>query len=128
MKRRTDTAAAIAEHARLNDHLRIIQSHYNTAAADNEMLRREVHGLRMELAQARGEAAPGSHSAPAPQQAPSQPSQSASYPPEHYPQGSAGTDLPPLRAISNGAPNGPDSMTGVQYEAPRTNGYRPERY
>lgn len=125
MKCRTDQLA-IAEHARLNDHLRIIQSHYNTAAADNEMLRREIHGLRMELAQARGEAPPGQHSAPAPAQTQSQPSQSASYP-ERYAQASSGADLPPLRSISNGAPN-PDSMTGVQYEAPRTNGYRPERY
>ncbi|KAG6019292.1 hypothetical protein E4U41_003301, partial [Claviceps citrina] len=39
---------AIAEHQRQNDHLRVLQLHYNTAAAENEMLRRELHNMRME--------------------------------------------------------------------------------
>ena len=34
------------------------------------------------------------------------------------------TELPPLRSLHGG----PDSMTGVQYDAPRANGYRQERY
>ncbi len=34
-------------------------------------------------------------------------------------------ELPTLRALSGGLPNGPESMTGVQYEQPRPNGYRP---
>ncbi len=39
-------------------------------------------------------------------------------------------ELPPLRALSGGLPNGPESMTGVQYEQPRLSGsYRlPERF
>lgn len=125
----TNFCAAIAEHSRLQDHMRIIQSHYNTAAADNEMLRREIHGLRVELAQARGEMGPSGQHPPAPQQSQSQQSSRvAPYASEHYPPSSSGTELPPLRSISNGVPNGPDSMTGVQYEAPRTNGYRSEQY
>jgi hypothetical protein len=37
-------------------------------------------------------------------------------------------ELPPLRSLQSGsAPGGggPESMTGVQYEPPRANGYRP---
>lgn len=113
---------AIAEHQRQSDHMRLLQSHYNTAASENEMLRRELHAAKMELAQMRGEQPP-----PPPQsqsQAPPPPSQ---YPPEHYQGNSNGTELPPLRSISNGMSNGPDSMTGVQYDAPRANGYHPEQ-
>ena len=35
-------------------------------------------------------------------------------------------ELPPLRSLqSPTGPPAPDSMTGVQYDAPRVNGYRP---
>lgn len=118
---------AIAEHQRQNEHLRMLQSHYNTAVTENEMLRRELQGLRMESAQLRGElGASAPHSQQQPPVAPgpaSQPSYAAdSYATSNRP------ELPPLRSISNGVPNGPESMTGVQYEAPRVNGYRSDRY
>lgn len=103
--------------------MRILQSHYNTAISDNEMLRRELQTAKMELAQALGESHP-----PPPSQSQSHASPANQYPPEHYPSSSNGTELPPLRSISNGVANGPDSMTGVQYDAPRANGYRNERY
>ncbi|PNY27171.1 Protein esc1 [Tolypocladium capitatum] len=112
---------AIAEHQRQTDHIRLLQSHYNTTLAENEMLRREMHGLRMDGAHSAGHAQQG------PSQPPQQSSQSGSYAADSY-ANSNRTELPPLRSISNNIPNGPDSMTGVQYEAPRVNGYRPERY
>ena len=34
-------------------------------------------------------------------------------------------ELPPLRALHSSQSGGPDSMTGVQYEPPRVNGFRP---
>ncbi|KAK5987352.1 Protein esc1 [Cladobotryum mycophilum] len=113
---------AIAEHQRQSDHIRLLQSHYNTAMADNEMLRRELQGLRMESAHLRGEL-----SSSANHQQPPPPGPAAQPYSDQYANGPR-TELPPLRAISNGIPNGPDSMTGVQYEAGRTNGYRSERY
>ncbi|OAQ81671.1 HLH transcription factor (Hpa3) [Purpureocillium lilacinum] len=112
---------AIAEHQRQSEHLRLLQSHYNTALAEIEMLRRELHGVRMEGAHPPSHAQQG----PPPSQPPS--SQGGSYAPDPYANANR-TELPPLRSISNSIPNGPDSMTGVQYEAPRVNGYRPERY
>lgn len=117
---------AIAEHQRQNEHLRMLQSHYNTAVAENDMLRRELQGLRMESVQLRGElGAPTPHSqaqssvGPAPQP--------ASYSQDPY-AASNRPELPPLRSISGSVVNGPESMTGVQYDAPRVNGYRTERY
>ncbi|RFU75614.1 hlh transcription factor hpa3 [Trichoderma arundinaceum] len=112
---------AIAEHQRQADHIRVLQSHYNTAMAENDMLRRELSGLRMESSHLLGEL--NRQQAPPP----GHPSQPASYSSDPY-ASAPRTELPPLRSISNGIPNGPDSMTGVQYEAPRANGYRPERY
>ncbi|KAL7944773.1 hypothetical protein V8C42DRAFT_80946 [Trichoderma barbatum] len=108
---------AIAEHQRQVDHIRVLQSHYSTAMAENDLLRRQLSGMRMENSQYMGQQAPPP--GPAGQAAPYSSDPYASAP---------RTELPPLRSISNGIPNGPDSMTGVQYEAPRTNGYRQERY
>ncbi|KAF4963168.1 hypothetical protein FSARC_8794 [Fusarium sarcochroum] len=115
---------AIAEHQKQHDHIRLLQSHYNTAAAENEMLRREIQGLRMEGAQLRGELN-SSTSHPPPASAPAPPS--GSYQSDPY-ANSNRPELPPIRSLSNSISNGPDSMTGVQYDSPRTNGYRPERY
>lgn len=119
---------AIAEHQRQNDHIRALQSHYNTAAAENEMLRRELQSMRMESAQLRGELNSAGHTqAPAPSsQAPApvpQSSQPVVYGSDPYASTNR-TELPPLRSIHNG----PDSMTGVQYDAPQVNSYRQERY
>ena len=89
------------------------------------MLRRELHGQRMEGPHAAPHAPQGPPPPPPPPAPPS--TQGASYGADPY--GNANrTELPPLRSISGSIPNGPDSMTGVQYEAPRVNGYRAERY
>ncbi|KAM3562627.1 hypothetical protein ARSEF4850_002688 [Beauveria asiatica] len=119
---------AITEYQRQTDHVRILQSHYNSAVSDNELLRRELQNVKMdlqnikiELAQARGDA----HAPPSQSQSHTTPTHA--FPQEPYSSASNGAELPPLRSISNSMPNGPDSMTGVQYDGPRTNGYR-ERY
>jgi hypothetical protein len=98
-----------------------MQTHYNTVMADNEMLRRELQQARMQIGQLRGD---GNHvpvQPPAPQSAaaPQQPA----YTMDPYANGGR-PELPPIRSISNGVPNGPESMTGVQYEDPRVSGYR----
>ncbi|KAF4978027.1 hypothetical protein FZEAL_5534 [Fusarium zealandicum] len=116
---------AIAEHQRQSEHLRLLQSHYNTAAAENEMLRREIQGLRMEGAQMRGEL--NSSSAHPPPPPPAAPPQSGPYPSDPYASATR-PELPPIRSLSNNISNPPDSMTGVQYDTPRANGYRQERY
>ncbi|KAL7932174.1 hypothetical protein V8C35DRAFT_96318 [Trichoderma chlorosporum] len=108
---------AIAEHQRQLDHIRVLQNHYNQAMNENDLLRRELSGMRMESSQYMGQQPPP----------PGPASQTAPYSSDPY-ASAPRTELPPLRTISNGIPNGPDSMTGVQYEAPRTNGYRQERY
>ncbi|TQV95749.1 hypothetical protein V2A60_000927 [Cordyceps javanica] len=115
---------AITEYQKQTDHIRILQMHHNNAMSDIESLRRELQSVKMELAQARGEAQP-----PAPSQSQNHAAPAHAFPPEHYQSTPSGTELPPLRSINNGMPNGPDSMTGVQYDGPRTNGYhRNERY
>lgn len=80
-------------------------------------MRRELAGLRMENNQLRTELsaissgqAGGSHAL-----------QSA----DPYARGASRPELPPLRSLSSGIANGPESMTGVQYEQPRVNGFRP---
>lgn len=115
-----NTEIAIAEHQRLNDHNRLLQSHYNTAMADNEILRRELNALRMEGVQLRGDINSSSGHPPPPPPAAPHP---GSYPSDPY-ASSTRPELPPIRSLNNG----PDSMTGVQYDTPRANGYRQERY
>ncbi|TFB04027.1 Protein esc1 [Trichoderma ghanense] len=115
---------AIAEHQKQSEHIRLLQNHINTVMADNDMLRRELQGIQMEqhsryvggMDRQQGQVPAPGHAGP-----------SAPYSSDPY-ASAPRTELPPLRSISNGIPNGPDSMTGVQYEAPRANGYRQERY
>lgn len=116
--------------------------------SENEMLRREIQAYRGEAPQYRSEGPPPpQQQAPHQQQqqqqqpppppppaasaGPGQASQHAPYPPDHY-GSSSRTELPPLRSISGSMPGGhgaPESMTGVQYDAPGSvNGYRQERY
>lgn len=124
---------AIAEHQRQTDHIRLLQAHYNTAASENEMLRRELQKMRMESSQLRGDLSSTGHTqqgppapppaAPAPAQPPQNSQPTTTYGSDAYVSTNR-TELPPLRSIHNG----PDSMTGVQYDAPRVNGYRQERY
>ncbi|KAI5466717.1 hypothetical protein BGZ63DRAFT_430021 [Mariannaea sp. PMI_226] len=116
---------AIAEHQRQNEAIRHWQHNYNIAVGDIEMLRREMAGLKMELAQLRGEL--NSSSAHAQQAPPPAPQPQAQYGADPY-ANPPRPELPPIRSISNNITNGPDSMTGVQYETPRVNGYRQERY
>ncbi|PFH55568.1 hypothetical protein XA68_18030 [Ophiocordyceps unilateralis] len=123
---------AIAEHQRMNEHIRLLQTHYNTALAENDMLRREMHGMRVEGAHASGHGQQNAQQQPPqpppPQAQQAQPSsQPGQYSADHYSSANR-TELPPLRSISSSIPSGPDSMTGVQYEPPRVNGYRQERY
>lgn len=124
----TDPFQAIAEHQKLGDHLRALQGHHTHAVNENEMLRRELQNLRVENSQLRGEmGSTGGHAAPPPPAAQAQAPQPGSYHADPY-ASSSRTELPPLRSISNNLPSGSESMTGVQYEAPRSNGYRQERY
>lgn len=87
------------------------------------MLRREMQSLRMENQQLRSELTTISTNQPGGHQVPPQ---SLADP---YARAAARPELPPLRALSGGLPNGPESMAGVQYEQPRPNGFRPpERF
>ncbi|PHH67490.1 hypothetical protein CDD82_1427 [Ophiocordyceps australis] len=109
---------AIAEHQKQSDHIRLLQAHYNNALNEIELLRRQIHASRVD----------GVHATAHSQQGPPPPgSQAGAFTTDPYVNGSR-TELPPLRSISGSIPNGPDSMTGVQYEAPRVNGWRSERY
>jgi len=106
---------AISEHQRQTDHIRLLQSHYNTAAAEVDIMRRELQGLRMENAALRE----GNHAGAAPPPPPpAAPQFSDPFP------SSARTELPPLRSLGGAMSGGPESMTGVQYDPPRVNGYR----
>jgi hypothetical protein len=95
---------AISEHQRQNELIRQLQALNSAQQNEIEMLRRELQE-RM-------------HGAPPPR--PADPYAGDQFgrprPPE----------LPPLRSLQSAAPpsGGPESMTGVQYEAPRANGYR----
>ncbi|KAK8056026.1 helix-loop-helix DNA-binding domain-containing protein [Apiospora rasikravindrae] len=115
---------AIAEHQRQQDHLKQLTVHYQNSAQESELLRREVERLQLENGQLRaangqGGPAPASHavsSQPPPADPYAQQAQYATSRPE----------LPPLRTLGTTMSNGPDSMTGVQYEGQRPNGFRPE--
>lgn len=85
------------------------------------MLRRELDRMRMENAQLRGNMplppGQGAANAPISSQPPADPYVQDPYGRAPRP------ELPPLRAL-----NAPESMTGVQYEGQRPNGYRPDRF
>ncbi|KAI5923329.1 putative HLH transcription factor [Camillea tinctor] len=119
---------AIAEHQRQTDHIKNLSSHYQTAVQESELLRREMERLRMENAQLRGGMAampPGQ--GPASQPVPPQNPTADPYAQDPYGRAPR-PELPPLRSLSGNLPNAPESMTGVQYEGQRQNGYRQERY
>ncbi|KAK6081802.1 hlh transcription factor [Seiridium cupressi] len=112
---------AIAEHQKQQDYIKQLSGHCQNAQQETDILRREVEILRVENAQLRtGPAAPPSHQTS--YSAPGQPSG------DPYGKGASRPELPPLRSLSGNIPNGPDSMTGVQYEGQPTNGYRPGQY
>ncbi|EXM28406.1 hypothetical protein AU210_000765 [Fusarium oxysporum f. sp. radicis-cucumerinum] len=112
---------AIAEHQKQQDIIRALQDHYKSNTAENEMLRRDVHALRMENQQLRSELNSSSSRPPLSSAATPAP-QAGTYQADPYPNPNR-PELPPLRSLRNSIPNGPDSMTGVQYDSPRTNGY-----
>lgn len=112
---------AIAEHQRQTDTIRALQQHLHNATAENDMLRRELQAVQGSRMSDMGPSTP--HANQSGPSGPSQPpAQQGPYSSEQY--GGSRTELPPLRSISTSIPNGPDSMTGVQYEPPRVNGYR----
>lgn len=97
----------------------MLTTHYNNAAAEVEILRGEMSRLVEENRQLRGSPS----SAPTPSSRPA----STTYQGDHYATPNR-PELPPIRSLSNNVANGPDSMTGVQYDNPQSNGYRQERY
>ncbi|KAI0022579.1 putative HLH transcription factor [Xylariomycetidae sp. FL0641] len=119
---------AIAEHQRQTDTIKTLSGHCQSAIQETEMLRREMERLRMENAQLRG-TMPGM---PPNQGQGSQPVPSQQPPTDPYGQDPYGRasrpELPPLRALSGNLPSAPESMTGVQYEGQRQNGYQQNRY
>ncbi|KAL7628596.1 hypothetical protein AAE478_000111 [Parahypoxylon ruwenzoriense] len=118
---------AIAEHQKQTDTIKTLSGHCQSAMQEADMLRRELERMRMENAQLRGNM-PGM---PPSQGPPSQPmpSQPSGDPYGQDPYGRASRpELPPLRALSGNLPNAPDSMTGVQYDGQRPNGFRSDRF
>lgn len=112
---------AIAEHQKQSDTIKNLSGHYQSAVQEAEMLRRELDRMRMENAQLRGNMplppGQGAANAPISSQPPADPYVQDPYGRAPRP------ELPPLRAL-----NAPESMTGVQYEGQRPNGYRPDRF
>ncbi|KAI0858513.1 hypothetical protein F4860DRAFT_516728 [Xylaria cubensis] len=114
---------AITEHQRQADHIKQLSAHCQNTIAEAELLRREMERLRMENNQLRNGAAPG----PVNQSTPAQQPTNDPYGQDPYARASR-PELPPLRALSGNLPNGPESMTGVQYEGQRPNGFRSDRF
>jgi phage shock protein A len=115
---------AITEHQRQSDCIRLLQSHYNQATSEIEMMRREMQSLRMEIAHIRE----GNHAATANATSAGPPPPSASRTQFSDPFANSRTELPPLRSLGEGMTGAPESMTGVQYEGRHVNGYREPRY
>lgn len=120
---------AISEHQRMADVMRMVQSQNTTLAQENDGLRQDNHNLRVDIQRLQNELhntrLQQSPTGQAPPQSQVPPPQAVGYQADPY---AARRELPPIRGLNGNMPNGPDSMTGVQYEAPRVNGYRPERY
>ncbi|TGJ85931.1 hypothetical protein E0Z10_g2806 [Xylaria hypoxylon] len=116
---------AITEHQRQTDHIKQLSTHCQNSLAETEMLRREMDRLRVENNQLRNGAT--TVSGPVTQSTPTQQPPVDPYAQDPYGRGSR-PELPPLRALSNNLPNGPESMTGVQYEGQRPNGFRQDRF
>lgn len=120
------TDAAINEHRNAKDHIKVLQMRCHDQATMIEQMQAQLHNCRCQDNQHFAERP--TQPAPPPQQQPRHPlppqaSQQPSYPPGTYAT-SDRNELPPLRSIG-----GPESMTGVQYDAPGSaNGYRHERY
>lgn len=111
--------------------MRIVQSQNTTLAQENDGLRQDNHSLRVDIQRLQNELhnmrlqQSPTGQAPAQSQVAPAPPPPAAYQTDPY---ANRRELPPIRGLNGAIPNGPDSMTGVQYDAPRMNGYRPERY
>ncbi|KAI3528071.1 helix-loop-helix DNA-binding domain-containing protein [Colletotrichum abscissum] len=118
---------AISEHQRMADVMRMVQSQNTTLAQENDGLRQDNHNLRVDIQRLQNELhntrLQQSPTGQAPPQSQVPPPPAVGYQADPY---AARRELPPIRGLNGNMPN-PDSMTGVQYEAPRVNGYRPER-
>lgn len=117
---------AITEHQRLQDTVRSATQHSNAIASDMAAIKNELHSLRMENQQLRADMANMQSNGQAPH--------GVSDPFARGPPGGRDNNqqLPPLRALSGGLPPPtsqpppPESMTGVQYDHSRANGFRPQ--
>ncbi|KAI0136662.1 putative HLH transcription factor [Xylariales sp. AK1849] len=120
---------AIAEHQKQQDYIKQLSGHCANVQQESELMRRELERLRVENSQLRSGAPNGAPThAQANHPVTSQPSADP-YGQDAYGRGAAPRpELPPLRSLSGNLPNGPDSMTGVQYEGQRPNGYRQDRF
>jgi helix-loop-helix DNA-binding protein len=116
---RANPDPAITEHERLSHALHQSQTSNVNLMNELESLRRENHSLLHQLKQ-------GGPPPPPIQQAPGPPPPPVGAYGAHDPYVHR-TELPPLRTLNGGAPGAPDSMTGVQYDPPRVNGYRQEQ-
>lgn len=127
----TNFYLAIAEHHKQGEAIKSLSGHCQNIMQEVEMLRRELDRVRVENAQLRGNV-PGIPGGQGQSNAsnPSIPPQASAdhYAQDPYGRGVPRPELPPLRALSSNIPNGPESMTGVQYEGQRPNGYRPDRF
>ncbi|KAI7919398.1 hypothetical protein M0657_003516 [Pyricularia oryzae] len=113
---------AIAEHKRQADTLRSLHQTNGSLHQELEAMRRDVMALRGENTQLRNELATASNSHHGVGGLPNLSSQNGG---DGYGRAtSLRQELPPLRSLNNGMPGPPDTMTGVQYEQPRANGYR----
>lgn len=111
------TVVAIAEHQRQSETIKFLQQSHHGAMAELEMTRRDLNNMRMENHSLRGELSAMSQNQGA--------STHNAPPADMFSRGPQRPELPPLRSLSGGNLNGgPDSMTGVQYDQPRTNGQR----
>ncbi|KJR85212.1 hlh transcription factor [Sporothrix schenckii 1099-18] len=121
---------AITEHQRLQETVRSATLHQSAVANDIAAMKNEMHALRMENQQLRADMAAMQANGGGATNGQAPPGMS-----DHFARG-PGRDnnqqLPPLRSLSSGLPPPttqappPESMTGVQYDQSRVNGFRPQ--
>ncbi|KAI1176674.1 hypothetical protein F4777DRAFT_245987 [Nemania sp. FL0916] len=116
---------AITEHQRQADNIKQLTVYYQNSLSEVDALRRETERLHTELNRLRGGSSGGS--GPAGQSTHSQQPTGDPYNQDPFGRTSR-PELPPLRALGNNMPNGPESMTGVQYDGQRPNGFRTDRF
>lgn len=120
---------AITEHQRLQETLRCATMHSNAITNDMAAIKSELHDLRLENQQLRAKMA-SLHS----NGTNGHTSDGLADPFSRGPASARGNEqqLPPLRSISStlplsvSQPSPPESMTGVQYDQSRVNGFRPQ--